>query len=142
MHGESGAAAPAHPWHMPALWWWKKGSYFMYMMRELSAVFAALWVVLFLAQIPKMAAGPQNLAGFRAWQEMVRSPEWVLFSLTTLVFVIYHAWTWFNLMGTVIYLRAGKLVLTGKPVAAAMFLVWAGATVVIGAILVTPAIGG
>jgi fumarate reductase subunit C len=127
---------------MPAGWWLKKGRYFMYMMRELSAVFVALWVVLFLAQLPNMAAGPQNPTAFGAWQETIHSPGWVLFSLVTLVFVVYHAWTWFNLMGAVIYLRAGKLVLTGKPVTGAMLLVWAGATVVIGAILVTPAIGG
>lgn len=142
MHGDSRATLPAYPWRMPAVWWWKKGHYFMYMMRELSAVFAALWVVLFLAQLPFMAAGPQNLAAFRAWQDVAHSPGWVLFSLVTLVFVLYHVWTWFNLMGTVIYLRAGKLVLTGKPVAGAMFLAWAGITLVIGAILLIPAIGG
>ena len=53
--------APAYPWHMPSDWWLKNKRYFAYMLRELTAVFAALWVLLFLVQIPMMSAGAQNL---------------------------------------------------------------------------------
>lgn len=143
MHSEGPAArVPTHPWRMPADWWLKRTHYFMYMMRELSAVFVALWLVLFLTQIPQMAAGPANLHAYNAWRDFIRSPGWVLFSLVTLVFVLYHAWTWFNLMGTVIYLRPGSKAIPGRVIASLMFIAWAGASLAVAFIIVTPVIGG
>lgn len=132
----------AFPWRMSADWWFRQGHYFMYVMRELSSVFAALWLVLFLAQVPQMAAGPHNLVAYNAWREFVRSPGWVLFSLLTLVFVLYHAWTWFSLMGVVMRVRLGKTVVSGGAITSVMLMAWAGASLVLAFIVVTPAIGG
>ena len=130
------------PWRMPKGWWLKNRHYFMYMVRELSAVFAALWLVVFLSQLPGMAAGPDKMKAFMEWRAFVTSPGWVIFSLTSLVFVLYHAITWIKLMGTVIHVRIGTTRVTGKLVVSAMLLVWAGATLIVGFIIVTPAIGG
>lgn len=148
MHGNSEAAVSRSavpsplPWHMPKGWWLKNTHYFMYMMRELSAVFAALWVILFLVQLPSMAAGPERMASFKAWLDFVGSPAWVIFSLISLVFVIYHALTWIKLMGTVIRVRVGTTVLTGNLVVALVMAAWAGISIVVGFVIVTPAIGG
>lgn len=147
MHGDSAVAGgrnvpPALPWRMSKGWWLKNSHYFMYMMRELSAVFAALWVVLFLVQLPSMAAGPDKMATFSAWLDFVRSPGWVVFSLISLVFVFYHALTWIKLMGTVIRVRVGTTVITGNLVVGLVMLVWAGVSIVVGFIISTPAIGG
>lgn len=141
---ESAVRSPqsAFPWRMPAGWWIGHGRYFMYMMRELSAVFAALWLVLFLAQIPRMGAGAGDTAAYVGWLDFIQSPLWVAFSLVTLVFVLYHAFTWFNLMGTVLYVRLGKTPIPGSAIIALMFLAWAGTSLVIALIIMTPFVGG
>ncbi len=125
----------AYDWHMPSDWWLKKRNYLLYMIRELTAVFAALWVVIFLVQLPLLKSNPA------AWSQFMASPGWMLFSLISLLFVLYHAWTWFNLMGTVLYFRPGKQAIPGKTIVAAMLFVWAAVSIVIALILITPALG-
>ncbi len=138
MHGESVARPTAYPWRMPAGWWLKNPRYTLYMLRELSAVFAALWVVLFLAQLSRLAEGP---AGRAQWLAEVTSPGWIFFSLIALLFVLYHAWTSAMATGALIYLRLGK---TATPAAALNGGFLAGfvvATVVLGLILLAPTLG-
>src|SRR5205823_3789767 len=63
MHGQQTAGRTVgYPWRQPGDWWLKNSHYIMYMIRELTAVFAALWVVVFLAQI---AANGQSVAKWR-----------------------------------------------------------------------------
>jgi fumarate reductase subunit C len=109
------------------------------MMRELSAVFAALWVLLLLAQIPGMAGGPE---AHSMWLGGVRSVGWVVFSLVSLLFVLYHAWTAFTSTDTLVFIRRGKQPISGRSLNAAMFLGWAVTTLVIAFVLVSPGIGG
>ncbi len=122
---------PSYPWHMPSGWWLKKRTYMLYMVRELTAVFAALWVVLFLAMLPQLKTDPS----------VMRSPIWILFSLIALLFVLYHAFTWFNLMGTVLYFRPGKAPIPGKLIIATMMVVWIAVSLFIIAILMTAPLG-
>ncbi len=126
---------PSYPWHMPSGWWLKKRNYLLYMIRELTAVFAALWVVIFLAQLPLLKSSPDS------WSQFMRSPGWMLFSLISLLFILYHAFTWFNLMGTVLYLRPGKQAIPGRTIVAVMLFVWAAVSIVIALVLITPALG-
>jgi fumarate reductase subunit C len=138
MHGQPATSRTAtYPWKMPGDWWTKNSRYFLYMIRELTAVFAALWVVWFLIQVPDMGS-PQKHA---AWLASVKSPGWLLFSLVSLLFVLYHAWTWIKLMGTVMYMRMGKNVATGSAVSSTMLILWAIASLLIAVIVATPALG-
>ncbi len=133
-----GPAPTYHP-HLPANWWTKNQHYFLYMVRELTAVFAALWVVLFLLQLPQAAGGPGPHA---LWLQSVASPAWILFSFISLCFVLYHAYTAFTATGTLLYIRMGPKPVPGSSLNALMFVGWAVATIVIAFILVTPMIGG
>jgi len=128
--------------HMPSGWWTKNGHYFMYMVRELTAVFVAAWVVLFLAQLPAMAAFPRDPNAYYNWLAFVRSPGWVIFSFITLFFVGYHAVTWFILMGTVIYLRLGKTRIPAGLIVATMFLAWFSISFILLVIIGNPFLGG
>jgi fumarate reductase subunit C len=122
---------PSYPWHMPSGWWLQKKNYVLYMIRELTAVFAALWVVLFLAMLPQLKTNPA----------VMRSPAWIVFSLIALVFVLYHAFTWFNLMGTVLYFRPGKAPIPGSVIIGTMMVVWIAVSLLIIGILMTAPIG-
>ena len=122
---------PAYDWHMPSGWWLKKKNYLLYMLRELTAVFAALWVVLFLAMLPQLKTNPA----------VMRSPIWIAFSLIALLFVLYHAFTWFNLMGAVLYFRPGTAPIPGGLIVASMMVVWIVVSVLLIAILMTAPLG-
>ncbi len=131
-------SAPVYRPHQPSNWWLRNGHYFLYMMRELSSVFAAVWALLFLTQLPLMAGGP---AQYRAWLDLIRSPSWIFFSVVALVFVLYLAWTTFTSTGAIVHFRLGKDTLGGPVVNAGMFLAWAGATLLIGIVLAYAAMG-
>jgi fumarate reductase subunit C len=138
MHTESTARPTGYPWRMPAGWWLKNPRYTLYMLRELSAVFAALWVVLFLLQLQKLAEGP---AGRAQWLQEVTSPGWIVFSLVAFLFVLYHAWTAFTATGTLVYLRLGKTATPAAAINGSMLVAWLVATIVIGIILLAPLFG-
>jgi fumarate reductase subunit C len=108
------------------------------MLRELSAVFAALWVVLFMLQRPKIAGGPAARA---EWLRDIQSPGWIVFSFVSLLFVLYHAWTAFTSTGTLVYLRIGKAPTPAGAINGLMLVAWLGATIVLAAILLAPVLG-
>lgn len=134
--------APAFPWRHPRGWYMQNKRYFAYMVRELTAVFAALWVIMFLVQIPAMGAGSQSLVAHRAWIDFIHSTGWVIFSLIALFFVGYHAVTWFRLMGTVMWMRFGKEPVPGNLIVSTMFTVWLLVSLVLTLFIATPFIGG
>lgn len=136
MHRQAASRPAGYPWRMPVGWWLKNPRYLLYMLRELSAVFAALWLVLFMLQLPQIAADP------RGWASTVsQSPGWILFSLVSLFFVLYHAWTAFTSTGTLVYVRLGKSPTPAGAINGSMLVAWAGATIVIGAMLMYPVFG-
>ena len=132
MHGQAAARPTGYPWRMSAGWWLKNPRYFLYMLRELSAVFAALWVVLFLVQLPQIVHEP------RLWAEQTsRSPAWIVFSFVALLFVLYHAWTAFTATGTLVYVRMGKSATPAGAINGTMLVAWAIATLVLAIIMLT-----
>ncbi len=133
MHAPQTAGPPAgYQWHQPAGWWLKNSHYVLYMIRELTAVFAVLWVLAFLQTLPLLKADPTG----RAWRQVIESPGWLIFSVICLVFVLYHAWTAFTATSTLMYFRFGKTPIPGAVLNGMMFLQFFGATIVIGLILV------
>jgi fumarate reductase subunit C len=89
---------------MPATWWLRKSSYFLFMLRELSSVFIAIFLVVFLAQIYQLTKGPEAYASF---SRTLSSPGWVVFHVVALLFAIYHSITWFQSTAVVLPLRLG-----------------------------------
>ena len=46
---------------MPSTWWLRNPSYFRFMMRELSSVFIAIFLVILLIQIYQASQGPEEI---------------------------------------------------------------------------------
>jgi len=90
-----------HP-KMPATWWLKHPAYFLFMMRELSSVFIALFLVVFLIQIYQLTRGPEAYA---AVMRRLGSPGWISFHVVALLFALYHSLTWFTLTSKVQVVR-------------------------------------
>jgi len=87
-----------HPrWHRPRVstyWWSQRWAYLKFILRELSSVFVAYFVVLILLQVRALTQGPDAYARFQEW---LKAPILVLLNTLALAFVLFHAMTWFNL---------------------------------------------
>jgi len=90
---------------LPASWWLSKPSYFLFMLRELSSVFIAIFLVVFLIQIYQLTRGPEAYAAFA---QKLSSPGWIIFNLIIFLFALYHSITWFYSSAIVLPLRIGE----------------------------------
>ena len=109
-------------------WWLTKWSYLKFVLRELSSIFVAWFVVLTLLQLRCLSQGPEAYA---RWQEWMRNPFLIAGNVVTLFFVLLHTVTWFNLAPRAMAVRvAGKRV-PALLIAAANYLAWAVVSVIL-----------
>lgn len=95
---------------LPWAWWRRNPRYAVYMLRELSSVFIAIWAALFLAQLNTLRQGREEYDDFVAAQ---RRPAWLAFNVVTFLFALLHAVTWFQLSGVVLSGMAQKVRVAG-----------------------------
>lgn len=113
---------------MPATWWLRHRRYFLFMMRELSSVFVALFVLLYLYEFFLLSKGPQVYGVF---QESLRSAGFLIFYAVALVFALYHTCTWFGVLGKIQVVRLGKWTVPPALVTAGAFGAWIAASLLI-----------
>ncbi|RMF77385.1 MAG: fumarate reductase subunit C [Nitrospirae bacterium] len=92
------AEPPKLAWRMPSNWWTRKRSYRLFMVRELSAVFVAVFLLGYVGRLAALARGE---AAYYNYMAHVGGFFGVLWNLVALACVCYHAWTWFHLSGVV-----------------------------------------
>jgi fumarate reductase subunit C len=116
---------PFHPrWYRPRIstWWWlKRRSSRVFILREVSSIFVAWFVVFFLLLVAAVGRGEAAYQEFMRW---AANPGIVLVNVVSLFFVVFHAVTWFNLapQAMVVHMR-GKRV-PGKLIAASNYGAW------------------
>ena len=94
-----------------SIWWWtRKRTYFVFVMRELSSIFIA-WFVVFLLLL--VAAVGRGRAAYEGFLDFAGSPVVVAINVVTFVFVVLHTVTWFSLTPKAMDVRSG-----GRPVPA------------------------
>ncbi len=76
-------------------WWLRNPYYRWYMLREASCVFITAYAVIQLWGLLRLTQGRQ---AFDAWRVSMEGPWAVGFHVLALLFVTYHAWTWFKVM--------------------------------------------
>ena len=92
-----------HP-RVPVLWWTRKLSYFLFVMRELSSLFVA-WLVLYLLLFVRaVARGQEAYVEFLDW---AASPWLVVLNVVALAFLVLHTITWFSLTPQAMVLAVG-----------------------------------
>ena len=75
-------------------WWLGNWPYLRFILRELSSVFIAWFVVMVMLQIRALSHGPEAYKEFQQW---LRTPILIAFNSISFFFVLFHAITWFNL---------------------------------------------
>lgn len=121
-----------HPrWYRPRMttyWWLHKPAYFLFILREVSSVFIAYFVGITLAQLYALRQGE---AAYLRFESAMHSPLALTLNAVSLVFVLLHAVTWFNLApkAMVVHFR-GKPV-PGKWIAISNYAAWLVATALV-----------
>ena len=122
---------------MPRTWWLQKPAYLLFMLRELSSVFIAVFLVVFLVQIYQLTKGPDAYAAF---VQKLSSPGWVLFHIVALLFALLHSVTWFQSTAVVMALRLGEREVPRKTVFALNIGAWVAVSAAI--LILFLALGG
>ena len=89
-------------------WWLFQPSYLKFILRELSSVFVAWFVVVTLLQVRSLSRGPEAYTQFQQW---LQKPSVLALDAVSFLFVVFHAVTWFNLAprAMVVRLRGKRL---------------------------------
>lgn len=99
---------PYHPrWYrtrVSTYWWLHQWSYFMFVLRELTSLAVAFFVVMTLLQVRALSHGPQAYAGFA---RRLTSPLLLTLNLISFFLLLLHTITWFNLAPRAMVVRVG-----------------------------------
>ena len=85
------------------LWWLKKRTYLLFLLRELSCVFVAWSVVFMMMLIYAIGRGEASYQRFLDW---AASPVVVVVNVVALAFLVLHTVTWFALTPQAMVVRA------------------------------------
>ena len=114
---------------MPANWWTRNRHYFLYVVREFTVVPIALWLLWLLVEIKRAGDGPARYSPHG-------SAAFVVFSVITLVFALYHSYTFLSLAGVILHFKVLDRPIPSRLVVLAQFGAWAGASAVIAFVLI------
>lgn len=103
-------------------WWLGRWPYLKFILREISSVFVAWFVLLILMQVRALGAGAEAYAEFQVW---LASPWVVALNAISLLFVVFHAATWFNLAPKAMTVRLGGHRVPGWMIEASNYGAWA-----------------
>ena len=79
---------------IPLMWWARRRSYTFFILRELSSVFVAVFIVELLFLVRAVAHGPSAYQGFL---DTMANPAMILLNVVALAFLLLHAITFANL---------------------------------------------
>ncbi len=116
---------PYHPrWfrrRVSTYWWLERWSYVAFILRELSSIFVA-WGVLYLLLLVRAVSHGDT--AYRQFLEWSTKPTIVVLNLVSMLFVVYHAITWFNLASQAIVMHAGGRRVPGSLITASNYVAW------------------
>ena len=106
---------------MSTYWWLGRWPYLKFILRELSSVFVAWFVIETLMWISALRRGPADYLAFQVW---LRHPIVVIVNAVSFFFVIFHAVTWFNLAPKAMAVRLGGKRVPNVLIAAPNYIAW------------------
>lgn len=109
-------------------WWLERRSYLAFILRELSSVFVAWFVIYLLLLVRAVARGSDGYQTFLEWSG---HPLVLALNVVALVFVVFHAITWFNLAPQALAVRVRGKRVPGLLIAVSNYVVWAVASALV-----------
>jgi len=106
---------------LPRAWWAGQRHYTVYMLRELSSVFVALWALRLLVRLNRLR---QGRAAYERFMAAERRPGWVMFNLTTFLFALLHSVTFLQAAGMGPRVRVKGRKVDAATITSAAFVGW------------------
>ena len=103
-------------------WWLKRKPYILFMIRELTSIFVAGYCIFLMVLIFKLGEGSSSYSNFTT---TLQSPTSVTLHIISLIFVLYHTITWFNLTPKILVLYRGEERISQRLVAGVFYITWA-----------------
>lgn len=114
-----------HPrWYRPKVsvyWWLGEWHYLKFILRELSSVFVAVFVIETLMLISGLGRGALAYAHFL---HRMQNPFVILLNVIAMFFLVFHTITWFNLAPSATPVRLGGKRLPDAMVAGPAYVAW------------------
>lgn len=128
-----------HPrWIRPRMstyWWLQSWPYLLFILREVSSVFVAWFVVYLLLLVGAVNQGDSSYREFLQWSG---TPAVLLLNVVSFFFVVYHAITFFNAAPQAIVMHLGGRRVPGVCVTVSNYGAWA----LVSALVVWVVLGG
>jgi fumarate reductase subunit C len=103
-------------------WWWLgKRTYLAFILRELSSIFVAWFVIFMLLLVRAIGQGD---AEYQRFLDRVDHPLVVLLNLVALAFVTFHMVTWFDLTPQAMVVRVGGQRIRPSWIMASQYAAW------------------
>jgi fumarate reductase subunit C len=103
-------------------WWWLgKRTYLAFILRELSSIFVAWFVIFMLLLVRAIGQGD---AEYQRFLDRVDHPLVVLLNLVALAFVTFHMVTWFDLTPQAMGVRVGGQRIRPSWIMASQYAAW------------------
>jgi fumarate reductase subunit C len=123
---------PYHPrWLRPGMstyWWIRRWTHLRFILRELSSVFVAWFVVYLLLLVRAVNEGAAEYVRFVEWS---RHPVVLAVNVVALAFVTFHAVTWFNLAPKALVVRLGGRRVPAVLIAGSNYAAWVAVSVLV-----------
>ena len=103
-------------------WWLGRRAYLKFILREISSVFVAWFVLVTVVQIRGLAHGPDAYARI---QHRLENPLVITLNLISFFFVVFHAITWFNLAPKAMAVRMGGKRVPNIMISGPNYIAWA-----------------
>jgi fumarate reductase subunit C len=118
------------PYHPPvrATWWLERRPYVFFIVRELTSVFIAAYLGLFLVLLLRLSQGP---TAYEAYLDWLASPVLVAFHILALAAALYHTITWFHLTPMVMVVRLGERRVPGILIELGSYAAWIAVSLII-----------
>jgi fumarate reductase subunit C len=129
---ERPTASEYHPrWYRPrtsTYWWLGSWAYLAFILRELSSLFVAWFVVFTLLLINAINHGPEAYHGFLVW---AKSPGIIVLNMVSFLFILFHAITWLNLAPQAMVVRMRGQRVPAWWILAGNYVLWAAVSAVL-----------
>ena len=109
-------------------WWLERRAYLAFITRELSSIFIAWFIVYLLLFIRAVSRGDASYQEFLAWS---RHPVVLVLNVVTFLFVVFHAFTWFNLAPKAMVVHMGGKRVPPSVISASNYAAWMVATALV-----------
>ena len=107
--------------HQASDWFMSRRFYKRYMLREVTCIPMALYVLNLMSGVAALASSKVQ---WLSWIEMQKSPLMILFTLITLAAGLFNTYTWFETTPKVMKIQQGEKFIPEKTVLAAHWVVF------------------